>query len=318
MGYSPDLNRALLASNPDLVHTAGLWMYPSLAARNWSRSTARPYVVSPHGMLDAWALGNSAWKKKAAAALFERSHLDRAACLHALCPAEAQSFRDYGLRNPICVIPNGVDLPDESQPKGEPPWQGRWPASSRILLFLGRLHPKKGLLQLLTAWRTIQPGLWRLAIAGWDQGGHQKELETFVHEHGLADTVAFLGPIHGHAKSAAYASAQAFILPSFSEGLPMTILEAWAAGLPVLQTDACNLPEGLAAGASIAITTDPDQMARSLLYLMEMPESERIAMGVRGRQLAHKQFNWTKVAGEMAAVYRWALGAGPQPACVQI
>ena len=193
------------------------------------------------------------------------------------------------------------------------------PAGRRIMLFLGRIHPKKGLMNLLQAWaRLPADAAWQLVVAGWDQGGHQQELETFAAAHGLRDRVTFVGPLHGPVKAAAYANANAFILPSFSEGLPMTVLEAWAHGLPVLMTPACNLPEGFAEGAAAEISTDPEMMARSLLRFMSAGDHERAAFGLHGRALAENRFNWTRIAGEMLSVYRWVAGAGPRPACVHI
>ena len=117
-GYAPELSRALDAARLDLVHTHGLWMYPSVAAAwRWATRWKRPLVVSPHGMLEPWAVRNSAWKKRIAGWLFENRHLRRAACLHALNDAEYEAIRAYGLTNPVAVIPNGVDLPE---PGGSP------------------------------------------------------------------------------------------------------------------------------------------------------------------------------------------------------
>ncbi len=317
LGFAPALLTALQEDDADVSHAAGLWMYPSVAHHRAARTRRRPYLISPHGMLDPWALRHSAWKKNLAAALFERAHLRGAACLHALCAAEADAIRAYGLRNPVCILPNGVDLPADAPP-APAPWADHVPAGRRVLLFLGRLHPKKGLPNLLTAWPTADARDWQLVIAGWDQGGHRSELEALCAARGLADRVTFIGPVHGPAKAAAYAAAHGFVLPSFSEGLPMTILEAWAARLPVLMTTACNLPEGFAAGAAREIDTDPDKMARSLLEFMQASEADRSAMGRRGHALVENQFNWTRIAAEMLAVYRWVCGRGPQPACVHI
>ena len=316
-GFAPGLLPALAEAAPDVAHAAGLWMCPSVAERRWARAARRPYLVSPHGMLDAWALRNSAWKKRIAAALFERAHLEGAACLHALCAAEAEAIRAYGLRNPICVIPNGVDLPDPASAARTPSWAGRFPADRPVLLFLGRLHPKKGLPELLHTWAGLPRHAWQLVIAGWDQGGHRAELEAFVAARGLADSVTFVGPLHGADKAAAYAAASGFVLPSHSEGLPMTILEAWSHRLPVLMTAACNLPAGFAAGAAREIFADPARMARPLHEFLTADKSERDSIGQRGRALVEKDFLWPRIAERMRAVYHWVAAAGPRPDCVQ-
>ena len=317
-GYAPAMGRWLRESDDDLAHTQGLWMYPSLAVQRWSRRSGRPYLVSPHGMLDPWAVRNSGLKKRLAGWAYEHSHLRGAACLHALCDAEAKSIRDFGLRNPICVIPNGVDLPESTSTA--PPWAANLPAGSRVLLYLGRLHPKKGLSGLLEAWsraRYAADGAgWHLVVAGWDQGGYQAQLTARVKHAGLQNQVHFVGPQFGAEKTASYERADGFVLPSFSEGLPMTVLEAWSHGLPVVMTAACNLPEGFSTGAALETATSPDAIAATLAKLFRLPEADRSAMGAKGRRLVIERFTWTRVAKEMVAVYRWILGNGTMPETV--
>lgn len=317
-GFAPGLQHGLSSLDPDLLHLHGLWMYPSVAAHQWSRRTGRPHIVSPHGMLDPWALRNSRWKKRVAAWLYENRNLQRAACVHAVCESEAASVRAYGLRNPVCVIPNGVDLPSQ-RPASAPTWAAELPEGMRVLLYIGRLHPKKGLLNLVRAWANL-PGSsrkdWVLVIAGWDQGGHGAEVKRLVHELRVEMSVRFVGPQYGDEKEASLARADAFVLPSFSEGLPVAVLEAWAWGLPVLMTPQCNLPEGFAAGAALRVEPEADSIGVGLKRLLEMSDAERSAMGARGRRLVEEKFSWPKIAREMKEVYEWVLGGGPRPACV--
>jgi poly(glycerol-phosphate) alpha-glucosyltransferase len=312
-GYAPELARLLDAYDPDIAHAAGLWMYPSVVSMRRARRTRRPAVIAPHGMLDAWALANSAWKKRIAFALYERAHLESAACLHALCAAEADAIRAFGLKNPIAVIPNGVDLPDVSAPPPPPPWEDRGP----VLLFLGRLHPKKGLQPLVEAWAAARDSEWRLAIAGWDQGGYGARIEALARERGARDSILMLGPLHGAEKAAAYRGASGFVLPSYSEGLPMTVLEAWSFGCPVLMTAACNLPEGFRTGAAIEISADPRVLAEQLRAFFLTSPDERRAIGLRGRALAERAFSWAGAAEKTMALYAWLAG-GPRPAHVII
>jgi glycosyltransferase involved in cell wall biosynthesis len=241
--------------------------------------------------------------------------LHGAACLRALCPPEVDSFRAYGLKNPVAVVPNGVDLPS----LGElPPRHPSLPEGRKVLLYLGRIHDKKGLAQLVSAWGQIKNPAkkdWILAIAGWDQGGHEAELKRQAGELGSAD-VLFLGPQFGADKAACYASCDAFILPSFSEGLPMVVLEAWAYAKPVLMTPACNLPEGFTTGAALQISPTVKGIQFGLHYIFDMPASELEASGAEGRRLVESKFDWRLVAAQMAEVYAWVLGGGAKPACV--
>ena len=319
-GYAPALAPALAAANLDLLHAHGLWIYPSVVSGQWTQHQQKPVVITPHGMLDPWAVRNARWKKRIVGWLYENAHLRGAACLHALCESEAEAIRAYGLRNPICIIPNGID-PPIATPNHAPPWSTTLPTDAKVLFYLGRLHPKKGLPHLLRAWAAAHSASehadpWRLVIAGWDQGGHETELKAQTQQLGLSTRVHFVGPQFDAAKHASYHRADAFILPSFSEGLPMTVLEAWSYGLPVLMTPQCNLPEGFQAQAALSIAPEPERIAQGLTALFAMTDHERTAMGERGRALLARRFNWPHIAEQMLSVYRWVLGRGERPDCV--
>ena len=319
-GYSNQLLPAILDADLDILSTHGLWKYCSVASHGWHRRTVRPYIVHPHGMLESWALQNAKWKKRIAALLYENQHLRGAACLRALCQAEAQSIRAYGMRNPICIISNGIDLPDLSEATAlevQPFTEGR-----KVLLYLGRLHPKKNVVNLIRAWKqllNLHPSTrasWLLAIAGWSQGGYEAQLKQLTTDLELLTSVIFLGPRFGAEKNEYYRACNAFILPSLSEGLPMTVLEAWAYAKPVLMTAECNLPEGFAAGAALQIGTGPEEIAAGLKEVIEMHDGDRRAMGSRGRDLVETKFSWSQIGEQMRSVYEWVVGGGPPPEMV--
>lgn len=345
VGYSPDLLSAL-DPKADLLYAATLWKYPSWAALQWAERNGKPMMAAPHGSLDAWALRNAAWKKRIAAALFKNRQLRKATCLRALCQSEADAFRAYGLTQPIAIIPNGVALPKVEQEMGD----GRWeigghpqPSTPRTLLFLGRIHPKKGLPNLIRAFAQSRGSRvegrepWRVIIAGWDQGGHEAELMQLCQELGLSFShkmhkehkaeatsafslqfsVFFHGPAFGKEKEDLLRRADAFILPSFSEGLPMSVLEAWSYRLPVVMTPECNLPEGFSADAAIRIETSGESIAEGLRTLFSMNEADLISMGDKGRELVKARFTWQTVAALMREVYDWMLGGGSAPGCVR-
>jgi poly(glycerol-phosphate) alpha-glucosyltransferase len=342
IGHAPKLMEALNDFAPDICHTHGLWVYPSIAAKNYSRKNRRPYLVSPHGMLDPWALKNSRWKKVIAYRLFEQEHLRGARCLRALCASEANSIRNLQLKNDIVVIPNGIDLPTRLAPS-EPPWKSYVEPWQKVMLFLSRIHPKKGLVNLLKAWAenrkseigNRESAEWVLVIAGWDQGGHEAELKCLATELGLAWvdvragissaqqavsngpwSVVFLGPQFNEAKAACYHHCDAFVLPSFSEGLPMVVLEAWANSKPVILTPECNLPEGLSAGAALQAEATAAGLAGSLNELRRMTAAERVAMGSRARSLVVDRFTWSRVGKQLESVQQWILGGGTKPECL--
>jgi poly(glycerol-phosphate) alpha-glucosyltransferase len=314
-GFSNQLVPAMLNADLDILSVHGLWKYCSVGSQRWHQGTDRPYVVHPHGMLDEWALRNARWKKRIAAGLYENQNLRGAACVCALSEAEARSIRGYGLRNPICVIPNGVDLPDLSA--NDPKIQS---ANQKTLLYLGRLHPKKNLANLIRAWNETfnsqgpNNDSWVLAIAGWDQGGYESELKQIA----AGASVVFLGPRFGAEKSECYRTCDAFILPSLSEGLPMTVLEAWAHAKPVLMTPECNLPEGFEANAALRIGSSVDEICAGLTQLVEKSADDRAAMGTRGRTLVATKFSWPRIGEQMRAVYDWVLGGGSPPDTIRL
>jgi glycosyltransferase involved in cell wall biosynthesis len=328
LGYSPNL-LASMDPKADLLYAATLWKYPSWAALKWVERTRKPVMVAPHGSLDIWALKNASWKKRIAAVLFKDRQLRKATCIRALCHSEAEAIRAYGLTNPIAIIPNGVNLP-----KGEPikPETKR----RKTLLFLGRIHPKKGIPNLIRAFakslKSTGEGRdpWQLIIVGWDQGGHEAELIKLCEELGVSferrvkgterldseASVLFFGPAFGDDKKSLLRNADAFVLPSFSEGLPMSVLEAWSYQLPVVITPECNLPEGFAADAAIRIETSVETIAHGLNSLFSMSASDLQAMGAKGRSLVEERFTWKTIAAQMREVYDWMLGGGATPSSV--
>ena len=322
LGFAPGLRKAVESFRPQVIQVHGLWKITSLSAMGASRQRACPHVVHTHGMLDPWALRNSGWKKKLAGLLFEWEHLRRAACIRALNASEAESIRAFGLKNPIAIVPNGVDLPQEAgecQLSGiELPRSDSQSKTPRTLLFLGRIHPKKGIAELIEAWKLSRARLngWELKIAGWDDGSHEAGLRARVSRLGLQDSVKWTGPLFGKAKASALQWASAFILPSFSEGLPIAPLEAWAYGKPVLITPQCNIPEGFSADAGIQIEPNSDSIAGGLDRLARLSNADLNEMGSRGRRLVKEKFAWPQIAAEMKAVYEWVLGNGAKPQCV--
>jgi glycosyltransferase involved in cell wall biosynthesis len=194
-GYAPRYAEVLAAAAPDLAHVHALWTYPSVAGYLWHRRAKRPFLYSTHGMLDPWALRNSGWKKRLARMLWEDAAHRSAACFHVNSEAEHRTLRHYGIRNPICVIPHGIDLPKlaEGSELSVESLVVRVGQGRKILLYLGRVHPKKNLVALLKAWAIAQkPGLnsqeseeWLLVIAGWDQRGYEGELKRLSRELGL-------------------------------------------------------------------------------------------------------------------------------------
>lgn len=320
LGFSTNLTRYLTQemTHDTVIHSHGLWMHPGVVARNVSRLSGVPLMITPHGMLEPWALENSKWKKRIAGWLFENKNLRSAGCIHASSTAEARNVRNYGLRNPVAVIPNGIDPAGYSH---LPPYvaiEEDYPLlkGKRRVLFLARIHPKKGLPHLLKAWKGLQPNFkdWALLIAGKDELGHEAEMKILASELGLGESVFFVGPLYGTAKLKCLAGSDVFVLPSFSEGFSMAVLEAAACALPIVLTPQCNFPELIAADGAVEVQPTAESCEIGLRRVLSLSDAEREAMGSRGRGLVETHYNWRAVATKMAAVYAWLLHQGPKPA----
>lgn len=316
-GFTPGLAGEVRVFAPSVVHLHGLWTHRSLVARSARRSGV-PLVISPHGMLTSWALGTSALRKRVALRVYEHDNLRKASCVHALTATEAQEVRALGVGATICVIPNGVSVPADSGGHTTT----RRSRESRELLYVGRLHPIKGLEPLLHGWsifqNTGQSGRekWQLTIVGWDDGGYRRTLVDLVGRLGIGSSVTFAGPKFGQELSAAHARADAFILTSHSEAMPLTVLEAWSAGLPVIMTAECGLPVGFRQGAALETARNPEDIARNIAAMARMSDVNRKAMGRVGRAIVEEHFSWRRAAQSFEAVYRWLLGQGSRPDCV--
>jgi poly(glycerol-phosphate) alpha-glucosyltransferase len=156
---------------------------------------------------------------------------------------------------------------------------------------------------------------WRLALVGWDDDGYAATCVAQIRALNLERTCRWFGPALGEDKASALANCDAFILPSFSEGLPMAVLEAWSYRKPVFMTAACNLPEGFAAGAAIEIATNPEILAERLVQSLEGSgaAASLVAMGAAGYELVRTRFNWDRVAVQFTGLYEWASGMGERP-----
>jgi glycosyltransferase involved in cell wall biosynthesis len=277
-------------------------IYPAWAKRK--SGGVGKVVHSPRGMLGAEAL--KIWW------ILQRSALSAADCLHATAISEYEEIRAVGLRNPVAVIPNGIDLAKlacEPRPKG----------CAYTALSLGRVHPKKGLDRLIRAWAIVETSFpdWRLRIVGPAEGGHDQELRGLADSLG-ARNISIEGPVFGPYKLHLYRSADVFVLPTLNENFAMTVAEALAAEVPVISTKGAPWAGLDRERCGWWIDHGVEPMAAALRVAMSYPRSELQAMGARGRQWMARDFGWDRVAEEMLEVYRWLKDGGRPPATVQM
>jgi glycosyltransferase involved in cell wall biosynthesis len=295
---------------PDCVHLHGIWS-PRLAGRFlvW-RKRGVPCLVSPHGMLDPWALSHKWFKKKIAWHVYQKRLLDRAVLLHGASERETRQFKALRLKPPAAVIPWGVSLPPRTERTDHP--------RPRVALFVGRIYPVKGLPMLVEAWAGVRPAGWKLKIVGPDEAGHRAEVESQIRKAGVEADFEFTGPLQGGALREAYEGASLFILPSFTENFGMVVAEALAHSLPVVTTTGTPwsmLPER---GCGWWVVPAVDPIAQALSTAAALDEETLRGMGMKGRELVSSEFSWRQAASKMEQLYQWVLGDGTKPECMRL
>ena len=303
-------------ASADVCHVHGIWEPHSLAVTRVAGRLRKPVVSSVHGMLEGWELANKRIKKQVYSKLFERPSLRRSSCLRALSQCEAEDYRRYGLKNPIAVVANGV-TPLGRVDTGD--FLMRFPelAEKRIVLFMARVHHKKGILNLLRAWPAVvkRHSDAHLVIAGSNYENTEQAARLIVSETDIADSVSFCGTLNGNAKLGAFSAATLFCLPSYSEGLSMSVLEALSIGLPVVITAACNVDGVAESGAGFVTSNEPGELARALTDGLSLTQAQWRTISDAARLLALSRYDWERVGASMRAVYEWLLG-GARPDCV--
>lgn len=309
LGRSTAMRRWLSAQTAsrsvDLIHNHGLWMMPNVYSGQVARQQDTPLVVSPHGTLSQWAMESGSSIKRVFWPVLQRPALAATTCFHATAKSEYEEIRRMGFFQPVAIIPNGVDIPD-LLPKTQ--------EGSRTLLFLGRIHPVKGLDVLLPAWGMVQDRFpeWKLRIVGPDNDGYLAQMQQLASELRL-ERIEFGGALYGKQKALAYGQADLFVLPSYSENFGMTVAEALAAGTPAIVTKGApwvGLDEHRA-GWWIDIGIDP--LVACLEDALSCSTESLSEMGLRGRTWMETEYSWTHVGQQMAETYRWVLHGGNKP-----
>jgi glycosyltransferase involved in cell wall biosynthesis len=311
LGPSPRLRQWLEAQaqsgTVDVLHNHGLWMLPNIYPSRVARRYGIPLLVSPRGMLSEWALRHGSPVKRLFWPLVQRPALSAVSCFHATAASEYDDVRRLGFRQPVAVIPNGIDIPDRAN---------SFDGNKRSLLFLGRIHPKKGVDLLLQAWRQVSPRFpdWHLRVAGPDNGGYLFEMQALAQELEL-QRIEFSGPLFGEAKLAAYRDAELFVLPTHSENFGMTVAESLAAGTPAIVSRGAPWEGLVSQGAGWWIEIGVEPLIACLETALAQQRPFLQAMGQRGRSWMQTDFSWPHLARQLAETYRWILAGAARDQC---
>ncbi len=313
MSFAKKLYGILKNRTPHIVHVHGIWN----AASVWSCTLAKhhgvPLVLHPRGMLEPWCLRHKALKKKIAMALYQRRLLDAVDLFMATSQQELDNLRALNFRQPIAVIPNGVSLPyfraEDARHDNH--------TGPRKALFLSRIHPKKGLINLVRAWAQADPADWKLVVAGPNESNHWAEVTREINALGLNDSMEYVGPVEGEEKRRLFEQSELFILPSFSENFGIVVAEALAYGLPVITTIGTPWEELVARDCGWWVEPTVEALAGGIQDATGKSADELHDMGIKGRVYA-ESFDWHQIARQTMEVYRWVLGQGDRPGCVHL
>ncbi len=317
------------ARSPDaadfpVLHQHGIWPALSRVTLRWRERLRRPAVVAPHGSLDPQVLAYSRWKKALAMLAYERRNLAGASCLHATAAGEVRQFREFGLRNPVAVIGNGVSDAWLSSEGDAPRFRAAHGLreGARILLYISRIHRKKGLLTLVEAFARSRRMLdgWELVVAGpsYDEP-YLAAVGALITEHGLSSRIHLVGELRGVYRRDAFAAAELMVLPSLSENFGLVVAEALGVGVPVITTRGAVAWEALET-EQIGWWVNPDlaSLEEALLSAARLSPAELSAMGGRGRALILRDYRWGPIAQQTLELYAWLAGDAARPEFVVV
>lgn len=307
-GFGSKVLRMARRIRADLLHDHGLWNVSNARVAVAARRCELPLIISPRGTLGPWLADRSNIKKRIAWALYQKNSIDRAAAFMVTSHDEAAALRVLGFKQPIGIIPNGVELPNIS---------GRTRsdsvASNRHAICVARIHPIKGILELVKSWRRVMPVGWHLTIAGYDEGGYATVIKDAVRKLELSKHISVSGPVEGEAKDALFQSAELYILPTLSENFGIAIAEALSYGVPVITTTGAPWQELQEHGCGWWIKNRDGDLDDAIREATSLSSYELCEMGCKGRLLIETKYAWPSVAAQVTGFYGWILNGGSTP-----
>lgn len=304
VGIAPSMYDPLreVAKAGQIIHNHSLWTIPNMYPGYLARQYSFPMIFSPHGTLTPWAMNHSRWKKKIFWRVGQELALSKATCFHASSRGEYWAIRALGYKQPVALIPFGVDIPKlEASDKTE---------AGNTLLFFARLHPAKGIELLISVWSRIQHDFpdWELHIAGpEDFPGYQGKIQDLADRHSC-ERIEFLGPVYDEEKNKLLREASLYVLPTHTENFGITVAEALGAETPAIVTKGAPWGELEVHRCGWWIERNEIAIEKALREAMGLSREERNAMGRRGRAWIENEFSWDTTGDQLAATYEWMSG----------
>jgi glycosyltransferase involved in cell wall biosynthesis len=298
----------------DLIQIQSMWDLPYHKVMVEARKLGIPYIVTPRGMLDPWSLAHKKWKKKLAMLLYQKKDLQRANCILATADMEADHVRDLGIIPPIAIIPNGIDvseyecrsLKDKASVKKQ-------------IVFLSRIHEKKGIEFLIDAWENLQSKYpdWNVVIAGNGETDYIEQLKQKITAKGLQKCMEIVPPVFGVEKHKLYCESSLFVLPTYSENFGMVVAEAMSCGVPVITTNGTPWQELNELKLGWCIDLSIDNLIKAISEAVGLGADTLFNMGQKCSLHIRNTYQYTEVAAKNKAVYVWLTKGGDVPSCVR-
>lgn len=283
----------LLNEKPDIVHINGIWSPQNWGFQKKAQELGIKVILSPHGMLEPWILAQNPWKKKLGLFLYQKKAIRRAKCLHATAQMEEDSIKALGFKNPSHIIPNGIDLTDVKKMKAH--------YGTRKMVFLSRIHPKKGIELLLDSWSKSDTTDWTLEIAG---NGDQDYIKTLIESAENLENVRFVGVKYGEAKWDFLRSADVMVLPTHSENFGIVVAEALAVGVPVITTQGTPWKDLETHKCGWWINLSVANLEKTIAEVIKTSTNDLENMGIQGRKLVSEKYEIKVVTKEIISLYQ--------------
>ena len=294
-----DFEKILINEKPDMVHINGIWNPQNWLFQQVCMNQRIKVVLSPHGMLEPYILKRNFLKKRIALALYQKKAIQSADYLHATASAELRQIRKLGFASPAQIIPNGIDVSEVKQKN-----QLGTSETEKNILFLSRIHPKKGIEILIEAINLLNEQNILITIAGEGEDAYIEKLKNLCIEKGVYHLFNFVGGVYGKQKWEFYAKADLFVLPTYSENFGIVIIEALAAGVPVITTKGTPWKELEVNKCGWWIDLSVPKLVETLKEALALSQKDRAEMSKNGIRLVHQKYKIQAVARKTFDFYK--------------
>lgn len=291
----------ILTKDVDLIHLQHVWDPYIHIMAFWAKRKNIPYIITPRGMLEPWILNRNPWKKKLGMLLYQKNDLKKAFAIHATCELEKNNIRRLGFLNPIKIIPNGVDI--SKFPSSVPGKK----SNPKKILFLSRIHLKKGIEFLIEAWFQLDIKLrkkWVIEIIGNGDEDYIDFLKEKIKKLNLEKEILIKNPVFGKEKIKVFREASLFVLPTYSENFGIVVAEALASYTPVITTTGTPWEELNTESCGWWIPVGVEPLKKTLEDALAKTEIEILEMGKRGRKLIVNKYKIEQVGKQMMEFYK--------------